>query len=179
MSMTLQHKYENEVRPRLLEMRNYENPMEIPRLSKVVVSTGIGTAQPREAFDEAIKTLGEITGQRPVIARARTSIANFKLREGYNVGVFVTLRGKRMYDFLFRLMNIALPRVRDFRGVSAKAFDGFGNYSMGLQDQTIFTEVNLDKIKHTIGMNIAIVTTAKSNGEAFDLLQLLGMPFAK
>jgi large subunit ribosomal protein L5 len=165
--------------PKLMESRGYQNLLEVPKLSKVVISTGVGTAKPRETFDEAVRVLSAITGQRPVIAKSRVSVAGFKLREGQNVGVFVTIRGQRMYDFLYRLINVGFPRVRDFRGISSKAFDGFGNYSVGLTDQTIFTEIDLDKMKHTIGMNITIVTTAKTNDEAFELLTLMGMPFKK
>lgn len=175
----LQDKYRNEILPELRRQRQYPSDLAVPRLVKVVISTGIPSGKDRELFDEASRTIGEISGQRPVITKARTSVANFKLREGMPVGLMVTLRGQRMYDFLYRLVNIALPRVRDFRGVSPKAFDGRGNYSLGLNDQTIFTEVNLDKMKHTIGFNIAIVTTAKSNEEAFELLSKLGMPFAR
>jgi large subunit ribosomal protein L5 len=171
--------YLQKVRPELKKKHGYKNIHQIPEVKKVVLSTGIGSDKDREVFDEAVKLFEAITGQHPVICKARMSVANFKLREGSNVGAKVTLRGKRMYDFLYRLLRVALPRVRDFRGVSEKAFDGQGNYSMGIDDQSIFTEVNLDKMKHTIGMNIAIITTANTNEECFDLLKLMGMPFAK
>jgi len=175
----LQETYQNEVLPELTKKRGYTNALQVPRLVKVVVSSGVGTSKDRDVLDEAVRTIGAIVGQRPVITKARKSVANFKLREGMNVGVAVTLRGNRMYDFLYRLFNIAMPRVRDFRGVSQKAFDGSGNYSLGIADQSIFTEVDLDKMKHAIGMNITIVTTAKSNEEGLELLTLMGMPFTQ
>lgn len=153
--------------------------MEVPRLVKIVLNSGIGTGKDRDVFDETVRTLSDITGQRPVIAKARVDVAGFKLRKGNNVGVCLTLRGKRMYDFFMKLVNVALPRVRDFRGVSPKAFDGRGNYSMGISEQTIFTEVNLDKMKHPIGMNITMVTTAKTDKESYELLVLMGVPFKK
>ena len=179
MSSVLYERYLKEIRPALRERRGYKNLLEVPRLKKVVISSGIGTSKERDVFDEALRTIGDITGQKPVVTKAKKSIANFKLRQGQNVGAVVTLRGQRMYDFLFRLMNVALPRVRDFRGVSPKAFDGHGNYSLGVTDQSIFTEVNLDKMKHTIGFNVSIVSSAKTNEEGLELLTLLGMPFAK
>lgn len=174
----LHNHYDDNVVPELVKRRGYKNPMQVPRLAKVVINTGISTARDREALEEAINVLGGISGQRPVATKARKSISNFKLRAGMSVGARVTLRRAMMYNFLFRLLNIALPRVRDFRGVSPKAFDGAGNYSLGLDDQTVFTEIDLDKVKHTIGMNITIVTTARTDEEAKDLLALLGMPFA-
>lgn len=175
----LKQTYRNEIVPKLREKHGYQNPMEVPRITKVVVSSGVGTQKPREAFDETMRTLAAITGQRPAPRKSKLNVAAFKLREGQTVGCQVTLRGDRMFDFLYRLINVALPRVRDFRGVSPKSFDGFGNYSMGIVDQTIFTEIDLDKMKNTIGMNVTIVTTAGTNEEAYDLLALLGMPFAK
>ncbi len=175
----LKEEYLQTIRPKLMEKHGHKNVHSAPKIEKVVLSTGIGTDKDREVFDEASKLFEDITGQRPVICKSKKSIAGFKLREGTNVGVKVTLRGKRMYDFLYRLMRVALPRVRDFRGVPGKAFDGRGNYSMGITEQSIFTEVNLDKMKHTIGMNIAICTTAESNEECYDLLEMMGMPFAK
>lgn len=176
--LALMKKYEEEIHPQLMEKHGYRNILEVPRLSKILISTGISTAKSREVFDEAVQMLAAISGQKPIITKARFSVAGFKLREGQNVGVYVTLRRKKMYDFLNRLINIALPRVRDFRGIPPRSFDGFGNYTMGLVDQTTFTEVNLDKMKNTIGMNITIVTTAKTNEEAYDLLSMFGMPFA-
>ncbi|MEM2915485.1 MAG: 50S ribosomal protein L5 [Candidatus Bathyarchaeia archaeon] len=171
--------YQEHIRPKLQQQRGYKNILEVPRLEKIVITTGIGTAKDREVFNEAIKLYEDITGQHPVITKAKKAISNFKLRKGMNVGVMVTLRGKRMYDFFYRLVNIALPRVRDFRGVNPKSFDGRGNYNLGIREQTIFTEVDLDKMKHIIGMNITICTTAKTNEEAYELLQMMGMPFAK
>ena len=155
-----------------------ESDMNAGKITKIVVSSGIGSDKDREVFDEALRTLSDIVGQRPMITKAKISVAGFKLREGQNVGVAVTLRGQRMYDFLYRLVNVALPRVRDFRGVSSTAFDGAGNYSLGLNEQSIFTEIDLDKMKYTIGMNITIVTTAKTDDEGRELLTMLGMPFA-
>ncbi len=172
-------KYKDEIIPKLQASCGYKNVLQVPKIVKIVISSGIGTGKDRDVFDEAIRTLGEITGQRPCITKARVNVAGFKLRKGSNVGVAVTLRGKRMYDFFTRLVNIALPRVRDFRGISPKSFDGRGNFSMGIADQTIFTEVNLDKMKHTIGMNINIITTADTNEEGFQLLSLMGIPFKK
>ena len=174
----LRDHYQTEVLPRLIEKRGYQNALRVPRLKKVVLNSGVGTARDREALQEALDTLGRVTGQKAVTTRARKSISNFKLREGMAVGACVTLRRDLMYNFLYRLINVALPRVRDFRGVSPKAFDGMGNYSLGLIDQSVFTEINLDKVKHTVGMNIAIVTSAETDDEARDLLSLLGMPFA-
>ena len=179
MASVLKERYEKELLPQLMEKRAYGNRMQAPRLLKVVVNTGVGTERDKEALQEAQATLARITGQRPVVTRARKSISNFKLRQGMPVGCCVTLRGELMYNFLYRLINVALPRVRDFRGVSAKAFDGAGNYTLGLTDQSVFTEIDLDKVKHTIGMNISIVTTAQTDDEARDLLDLLGMPFAR
>ncbi len=170
--------YQNEISPQLMKSRGYKNTLQIPRLEKTVVNTGISTDRDREVLEEAINTLAVITGQRPVPTKARKSISNFKLREGMTVGACVTLRRGAMYNFLYRLINVALPRVRDFRGVPRNAFDGAGNYSFGLTDQSIFPEIDLDRIKHTIGMNITIVTTATSDDEARELLAQLGMPFA-
>ncbi len=177
MSTPLLESYKSEYAPELRKRRGYGNVMEIPKLVKIVISTGIGTSKDREVFDEAVRTLAAIAGQKPVITKARSSIANFKLREGMNVGCQVTLRGIQMYDFMYRLINVALPRVRDFRGMSPNSFDGSGNYSMGVTEQTIFTEIDLDKMKHTIGMNITVVTTAKTDDEARELLTLMGFPF--
>lgn len=169
--------YHKDVVPQLMKSRGYKNLLQVPRLSKIVVNTGISTAREREVIEEAMSTLGTITGQRPVTTKARVSISNFKLREGMSVGVCVTLRREMMYNFLYRLINVVLPRVRDFRGVSVKSFDGAGNYNFGLPDQSVFTEIDLDKVKNTIGMNITIVTTARTDDEARELLALLGMPF--
>ena len=177
-STVLRKQYDETIVPQLMKERGYKNRHQVPRLLKVVVNTGVSTSQDREVIQEAAELLGQITGQKPVVTKSRKSISNFKLREGMPVGVCVTLRGPLMYNFLYRLVSIVLPRVRDFRGVSGKAFDGSGNYSMGLNDQTVFPELNLDKVKHTIGMNICIVTSATSDEEAKHLLTLMGMPFA-
>ena len=175
---SLYEQYKSSVVPQLKEKRGYQNPMQIPRISKIVVNTGVGTDKDREVMQAAVDTIASITGQKPVITKSRLNISNFKLRKGMAVGASVTLRRGVMYNFLNRLINVVLPRVRDFRGVSAKAFDGAGNYNFGVTDQSVFTEIDLDKIKHTIGMNITIVTTAKTDDEARDLLALMGMPFA-
>lgn len=176
---SLRTMYEAEVLPRLMKERGYTNALQVPKLEKVVVNTGVGTAHDREVLQEAQDTLAVVTGQRPVITKAKKSISNFKLREGMPVGACVTLRGRKMHNFVYRLVNVVLPRVRDFRGVSPRGFDGSGNFSMGLTDQSVFTEIDLDKIKHTIGMNICIVTSAKTDEEARDLLRMLGMPFRR
>ena len=164
--------------PALVKRFSYPNVMAIPRLEKTVVNMGLGEAtQNAKILDSAVDELGRITGQRPVITRARKSIANFKLREKMPIGAAVTLRGDRMYEFLDRLMNVALPRVRDFRGVPARAFDGRGNYTLGLRDQLIFPEIDYAKVDKIKGMNVTIVTTAKTDEEARELLRLFGMPF--
>jgi len=176
----LRKKYEEEVRPALQEEFGYTNPMAVPGLHKIVVNMGIGEAsRDPKLLDEAIEELTQITGQKPVVRRARKSISNFKLREGMPVGVSVTLRAARMWEFLDRLVNLALPRVRDFRGVSKKAFDGRGNYTLGIRDQLVFPEVNYAKVQRAIGMNVTIVTAAKTDAEARSLLAKLGMPFAR
>lgn len=176
----LRQKYTDEVAPSLLKQFGYSTPMAIPRLTKVVINMGVGEAiADAKLLDQAVEELATITGQRPAITRARKSIANFKLREGVAIGCRVTLRGGRMYEFLDRLMNLALPRVRDFRGVSAKAFDGRGNYTLGLSDQLIFPEINYSKVQKVKGMNISIVTTAPTDEECRTLLRGLGMPFRK
>ncbi len=174
-------RYKNEILPQLMSEFNYRNVMEAPRIKKVVVNVGVGseTASDSKALDAAVGDLTKITGQKPVVAKARQSIANFKLREGRPIGVKVTLRGERMWMFLDRLMNIALPRVRDFRGVPADAFDGRGNYTLGLREQLVFPEIEYDKIDKLRGLEISIVTTAKSDEQGRRLLQLLGMPFVK
>jgi len=172
--------YEEEVRPALQEEFGYRNPMAVPGLHKIVVNMGIGEAsRDPKLLDEAIEELTQITGQKPVVRRARKSISNFKLREGMPVGVSVTLRSARMWEFFDRLVNLALPRVRDFRGVSKKAFDGRGNYTLGIRDQLVFPEVNYAKVQRAIGMNVTIVTSAKTDAEARVLLAKLGMPFTR
>ena len=177
MKSVLYETYKSQVVPQLMKSRGYSNLMEVPRLQKIVINSGVGTAKDREVMQSAVDTLAAITGQKPVITKSRKSISNFKLREGMSVGTTVTLRRGQMYNFLYRLVSIALPRVRDFRGVPRKAFDGAGNYTFGLSEQSVFTEVDLDRIKHTVGMNITFVTTAKTDDEARELLTLLGMPF--
>ncbi|NQU41068.1 MAG: 50S ribosomal protein L5 [Lentisphaerae bacterium] len=174
---TLKERYNTEALPALKETLGMANSMQLPRLSKVVVNMGLGIVD-KDALKSRAEELAAITGQRPVMTRARLSISNFKLREGMTIGAKVTLRGKRMFEFVDRLMNVALPRIRDFRGVPADAFDGKGNYTLGLKDQMIFPEIDPDKVSATQGMNITIVTTTDSNQEAFELLKLLGMPFA-
>lgn len=176
----LQERYRNEVAPALHKAFGYKNVMQIPRIKKVVINIGLGEALDNpKAIDAAVNDLMIITGQKPVVTKARKSIANFKLRAGRLIGAKVTLRGERMWAFLDRLMNIALPRVRDFRGVSPDSFDGRGNYTLGLKDQLIFPEIEYDKIDKLRGMEVTIVTTAKTDDQARMLLQLLGMPFKK
>ncbi len=178
MNSVLYETYKNEIVPALKQKRGYTNPMQIPKLVKIVINTGVKTDKDREVMTAAVETLAAISGQKPVITKSRMNISNFKLRKGMAVGACVTLRRGAMYNFLYRLINIVLPRVRDFRGISPKSFDGVGNYNFGLSEQSVFTEIDLDKIKHTIGMNITIVTTARTDDEARDLLTLMGMPFA-
>lgn len=174
----LRDRYRKEIAPALKERFNYGNVMEIPRLEKIVVNMGVGDAvQNPKAMDAAVSELAAITGQRPVVTKAKKSIANFKIRKGMNIGCAVTLRGEKMYDFLDRLINIALPRVRDFRGVSSKGFDGRGNYTLGIKEQLIFPEVDYDKVEKVRGMDITIVTTARTDEEAKGLLAAMGMPF--
>jgi len=178
MKPRLQTHYETRVRDRLREQFSYDNPMQIPRLDKVVVNVGIGDAS-REAklLNSVIDEIATITGQKPVVTRARKSIANFNLREGMPVGVKVTLRGARMYEFLDRLINVAIPRVRDFRGVPSRAFDGRGNYTLGVKEQMIFPEIDYDKAEKIHGMDIVMVTSTDKDSEAYALLRQLGMPF--
>jgi large subunit ribosomal protein L5 len=176
----MQEKYNNEVVPALRKAFDLKNIMQVPRITKVVVNIGMGEAMDNpKAMEAAVSDLTIITGQKPVMTKARKSIANFKLREGRLIGTKVTLRGDRMWAFLDRLMSTALPRVRDFRGVSANAFDGRGNYTLGLRDQLIFPEIEYDKIDKLRGMEVTIVTTAKNDDQARVMLQLLGMPFSK
>jgi len=176
----MQERYQKDVAPVLLKSFDYKNVMEIPRIEKVVINIGLGEAMDDpKALEAAVSDLTQIVGQKPVMTKARKSIAAFKLREGRIIGTKVTLRGERMWAFLDRLMNVALPRVRDFRGVSANAFDGRGNYTLGLRDQLIFPEIDYDKIDKLRGMEVTIVTSAKTDDHARALLQLLGMPFKK
>jgi len=174
----LKEKYRQDVVPALTKEFGYTNPMAVPRISKIVVNMGLGEAtQNAKLIDAGADELGKITGQKPVITRARKSIAQFKVREGMPIGTMVTLRGVRMWEFLDRLVSIALPRVRDFKGVSPKGFDGRGNYTLGLKDQLIFLEIDYMRVDKTRGMNVSVCTTAKTDLEARRLLQLIGMPF--
>ena len=174
----LQDQYNAEILPSLKEKFGYRNVMQVPKLSKVVVNMGLGDAiENVKVIETAAAEIGIITGQKPVVTKARKSIANFKLREGVPIGVMVTLRRDRMYTFLDKLITIALPRVRDFKGVSPKGFDGRGNYTLGIKEQIMFPEVNYDKIEKIRGMNITIVTTARTDEEGLELLRLMGMPF--
>jgi large subunit ribosomal protein L5 len=176
----MQEKFNEEVVPALRKAFDFKNVMQVPRINKVVVNIGMGEALDNpKSLESAVSDLTIVTGQKPVMTKARKSIANFKLREGRLIGTKVTLRGDRMWAFLDRLMNTALPRVRDFRGVSANAFDGRGNYTLGLRDQLIFPEIEYDKIDKLRGMEVTIVTTAKNDDQARVMLQLLGMPFSK
>lgn len=176
----LQEKYKSEVAPAMQGEFNYKSSMAIPKIEKVVINMGVGDAiQDGKLLDQAVEELATIAGQQPAVTRARKSISNFKLREGMPIGCRVTLRGQRMYEFLDRLMNLALPRVRDFRGVSDKGFDGRGNYTLGVKDQLIFPEINYNKVQKVKGMNVCIVTTAKTDEEARQLLRGMGMPFRR
>ncbi len=177
MSM-LHDKYRNDVVGQLQKARGYKNVMQIPKLTKVVVNMGINSQVDKDTFKVLVEDLGRITGQRAQVTTSRKSIANFKLREGQPVGARVTLRGTRMYEFLERLIHVTLPRIRDFRGVPNRGFDGHGCYTLGLKEQTIFPEIDQDQVKKVQGMDITVVTTAKTNEEARELLKLLGMPFA-
>jgi large subunit ribosomal protein L5 len=178
MSARLQEKYETEIRPALVEKLGRKNRLSLPRLEKIVVNMGVGSAVgEKKHLEEAVSALTQIAGQKPVITRARKSVANFRLREGMSIGCKVTLRRQRMYEFLDRLIALALPRVRDFRGLSPMAFDGHGNYSLGLTEQMVFPEINPDKFSRTQGMNITICTSSDSDDEARELLRLFGMPF--
>ena len=175
----LREQYEKEVVPALMKKFQYKSIMQVPKLDKVVINIGLGdTKENPKSLENAMNDLTQITGQRPMITKAKKSIAAFKLREGANVGCKVTLRSDKMYDFVYKLFNVALPRVRDFRGVSADSFDGRGNYSMGIKEQLIFPEIEYDKIDKTRGMDIIFVTTAKTDEEARALLEMLGLPFA-
>lgn len=172
--------YKDQVVPALIEKFGYKNIMEVPKLEKIVINMGLGDAKDNaKALEVAVKELGIIAGQKPVTTRAKKSVSNFKVREGMPIGAKVTLRGNIMYEFADKLMNISLPRVRDFRGVSAKAFDGRGNYSLGVKEQLIFPEIEYDKVEKVRGMDIIFVTTAKTDEESRELLKLMGMPFTK
>ncbi len=176
----LKEKFEKEVRPKLMKDNGYSSVMQVPRLTKITINIGVGEAtQNSKTLDAAVGDLQTITGQKPLVTKARKSISNFKLREGVNIGCAVTLRRDRMYEFLDRLVNIAMPRIRDFKGVSPKSFDGRGNYNLGLREQLIFPEIDYDKIDKVRGMTISFTTTAQSDDEARQLLSELGMPFRK
>ena len=176
----LRDTYENEIKKAMTEKFGYKNVMQIPRLEKIVINMGVGEAKENsKILESAVKDLTTISGQKPVITKAKKSVANFKLREGMSIGCKVTLRGERMYEFADRLVNLALPRVRDFRGVSAESFDGRGNYALGIKEQIIFPEIEYDKVDKVRGMDIIFVTTANSDEEARELLRLFGMPFRR
>ena len=176
----LREQYQNEVVPALMKKFNYKSVMQVPKLDKIVINIGLGDLKDNpKSLDNAINDLGIITGQKPIVTKARKSIAAFKLREGANIGCKVTLRGEKMYEFVDRLINLALPRVRDFRGVNPNAFDGRGNYALGIKEQLIFPEIEYDKIDKVRGMDIIFVTTAKTDEEARELLKQFNMPFTK
>lgn len=180
MTSRLVEKYRNEVVPAITESFGYKNVMQVPKLEKIVINIGLGSHKDNpKAVESAVRDLTTITGQRPVVTKARKSIANFKLREGMNVGCKVTLRGEKMYDFFDKLVSISLPRVRDFRGVSSTSFDGRGNYTLGIKEQLIFPEIEYDMVDEIRGMDIVVVTTAETDEESKKLLELMGMPFKK
>ena len=177
---TMKTLYTNEVAPALMKKFNYKSTMQIPKIDKIVVNIGLGEAKDNpKVIDAAMNDLTIITGQKPIVTKAKKSIANFKLRQGMNIGVKVTLRGEKMYEFIDRLFNVALPRVRDFRGINPNAFDGRGNYSLGIKEQLIFPEIEYDKIDKIRGMDIIFVTTAKTDEEGRELLTLMGAPFTR
>ncbi|MCB1179319.1 MAG: 50S ribosomal protein L5 [Leptospiraceae bacterium] len=180
MAARLKEKYLKEILPEILKKNSYKSPMQAPKLEKIVINVGMGEGHTNpKALESALETLGLITGQRAVKTKAKKSIAGFKLRENMTIGCMVTLRGNKMFEFLDRFINVALPRVRDFKGVNPKAFDGRGNYNLGIKEQLIFPEIQFDKVHSVHGMNITFVTNSASNSEAFDLLKGFGMPFKK
>lgn len=179
MKPRLFEKYQTEVKPALKEKRGYTNDHQIPKLEKIVVNMGVSASLEKGALEDAARDLSAITGRKPAISKSRHSIANFKLREGQNIGCRVTLRREVMYEFLDRLVAATLPRIRDFRGISPRSFDGRGNYSLGLADQSVFPEIELEKVKRQQGMDITFVTSAQTNEEALELLKAMGMPFAE
>ncbi len=179
MKSRLYKKYMEAVRPALVEKWKYKNVHQVPRMEKVVINMGVSASLEKGAVDDAMRDLSQITGRKPVLNKSRKSIANFKLRKGQIIGCHVTLRQDAMYEFFDRLVAAALPRIRDFRGISTRSFDGRGNFTLGVTEQTIFPEIEMDKIKRTQGMDVTIVTSARTNAEALDLLKLLGMPFAE
>lgn len=177
---SLVEKYSNEIAPAMNKKFNYDSVMEIPKIDKIVLNMGVGDAVSNSKnLDEAVEELTLISGQKPLITKAKKSIANFRLREGMSIGAKVTLRGDRMYDFLYKLINVSLPRVRDFRGISSRSFDGRGNYTLGIKEQLIFPEIDYDKVNRVRGLDVVIVTTANTDEEARELLTEFGMPFAK
>lgn len=170
--------YKEEILPKLMEKFNYESIMAAPKLEKIVINVGLGEAKDNQKLlDSVVEEISLITGQRPVVTRAKKSVSNFRLREGMPIGVKATLRGQLMWEFLYKLINITLPRIRDFRGVSPKSFDGRGNYNLGIREQIVFPEINIDKIEKVHGLEITIVTSAETDEEAYELLKLMGMPF--
>ena len=176
----LHEQYNNQIKDAMMKKFEYSNIMQVPKLEKIVINMGVGEAKENaKVLDSAVKDLETITGQKVVLTRAKNSVANFKIREGMPIGCKTTLRGEKMYDFMDRLVNLALPRVRDFRGVSADSFDGRGNYALGVKEQLIFPEIEYDKVEKVRGMDVIVVTTAKTDEEARELLRLFGMPFAK
>ncbi|MGM0601901.1 MAG: 50S ribosomal protein L5 [Bacillota bacterium] len=176
----LAKQFREEISPQLVEKFSYNNVMEVPKLQKVVVNVGLGDAkEDTKLLDTVVDEIARITGQMPTITRAKKAIANFKIREGMPIGIKVTLRGEMMYEFLYKLINITLPRIRDFRGVSPKSFDGRGNYSLGINEHTVFPEINIDDVDKVHGLEITIVTSAETDEEAFELLSAMGMPFKK
>lgn len=180
MANSLVEKYSNEIAPAMNKKFNYDSVMEIPKIDKIVLNMGVGDAVSNaKNLDEAVEELTLISGQKPLITKAKKSIANFRLREGMSIGAKVTLRGDRMYDFLYKLINVSLPRVRDFRGISSRSFDGRGNYTLGIKEQLIFPEIDYDKVNRVRGLDVVIVTTAKTDEEARELLTLFNMPFQK
>ena len=176
----LAQEYKEEILPQLMEKFDYNNVMEAPKLEKIVVNVGLGDAkEDTKLLDTVVDEIARITGQSPTVTRAKKSIANFKIREGMPVGVKVTLRGEQMFEFLYKLINVSMPRIRDFRGVSPKSFDGRGNYSLGISEHTVFPEINIDDVDNVHGMEITIVTSAETDEEAFEMLSLMGMPYKK
>ena len=176
----LAENYKEEIMPKLKEKFDYDNVMEIPEVKKISVNVGLGDAkEDPKLLDAVVEDIAKITGQNPTVTRAKTSIANFKIREGMPIGVKVTLRGDLMYEFLYKLISITLPRIRDFRGISSESFDGRGNYSLGIKEHTVFPEINVDDVNKVHGLEITIVTSAETDEEAFELLDLMGMPFRK
>jgi len=178
MAPTMKTKYKEVVAPELIKSQGYANKMQVPKIDKIVLNLCVSVADDRDVLQALADDMGKITGQKPVITKAKVSVSNFKLREGMSIGAKVTLRGSRMYEFMDRLVNVALPRIRDFRGIPVQSFDGQGNYSMGMQEQTVFPEIDPDNVKKVHGMDITFVTSAQSDEEAKELLTLMGMPFA-